>query len=93
MRGVTGGSLPAEIWKEVVLKAQEGLLAQPLPGTEMNAELTKKAAEALGLDSLPARNPFRRRELSDATKEGEKQTGDSARKATAPDLRQPEKKG
>ena len=93
MRGVTGGSLPAEIWKEVVLKAQEGLLAQPLPGTEMNAELTKKAAEALGLDSLPARNPFRRRELSDATKEGEKQAGDSARKATAPDLRQPEKKG
>ena len=33
MHSVTGGSLPAEIWKEVMLKAQEGLLAQPLPGT------------------------------------------------------------
>lgn len=93
MRSVTGGSLPAEIWKEVMLKAQEGLLAKSLPGTEMNAELAKKAAEALGLANVPARNPFRRREISDATKEGEKQGGGSSRKATAPELRKPEKKG
>ena len=93
MRSVTGGSLPAEVWKEVMLKAQEGLLAQPLPGTEMNAELAKKAAEALGLAIVPARNPFRRREVSDATKEAEKQAGSSSRKATAPELRKPEKKG
>ncbi len=93
MRSVTGGSLPAEIWKEVMLKAQEGLLAKSLPGTEMNAESAKKAAEALGLANVPARNPFRRREISDATKEGEKQGGGSSRKATAPELRKPEKKG
>ena len=93
MRSVTGGSLPAEIWKEVMLKAQEGLLAKSLPGTEMNAESAKKAAEALGLANVPSRNPFRRREISDATKEGEKQGGGSARKATAPELRKPEKKG
>jgi penicillin-binding protein 1A len=88
MRSVTGGSLPAEIWKEVMAKAQEGLLAQPLPGTEMDSELAKKAAEALGLSSLPARNPFRRRDISDAKKEGEKQA-----RAAAPELRKPEKKG
>ena len=93
MRSVTGGSLPAEIWKEIMLKAQEGLLAQPLPGTEMNAELVKKATEALGLDTVPRRNPFRRREVSDAKDEGEKQAGSSGRKATAPELRKPEKKG
>jgi penicillin-binding protein 1A len=93
MRSVTGGSLPAEIWKDVMLKAQEGLLAQPLPGTEMDAALAKKAAEALGLDNLPARNPFRRREVSDARKEEEKQASSSGRKAAAPELRKPEKKG
>jgi len=93
MRSVTGGSLPAEIWKAVMLKAQEGLLAQPLPGTEMDAALAKKAAEALGLDNLPARNPFRRREVSDAKKEEEKQASSSGRKAAAPELRKPEKKG
>ncbi len=93
MRSVTGGSLPAEIWKGVMLKAQEGLLAQPLPGTEMDAELAKKAAEALGLANLPPRNPFRRREITDATKEGEKQAASSGQKAIAPELRKPEKKG
>ncbi len=80
MRGVTGGSLPAEIWKEVMLKAHEGLMAKPLAGTEMDAELAKKAAEAIGLANLPARNPFRRRELSDAKKDTEMQAG-GARKA------------
>ena len=80
MRGVTGGSLPAEIWKEVMLKAHEGLMAKPLAGTEMDAELAKKAAEAIELANLPARNPFRRRELSDAKKDTEMQAG-GARKA------------
>jgi penicillin-binding protein 1A len=93
MRSVTGGSLPAEIWKDVMLKAQEGLLAQPLPGTEMDAALAKKAAEALGLDNLPTRNPFRRREVSEARKEEEKQASSGGRKAAAPELRKPEKKG
>lgn len=69
MRSVTGGSLPAEIWKEVMLKAQEGLLPRPLPGTEMDPELTKKSADALGLSNVPPRNPFRRRDLSNAKKQ------------------------
>ena len=93
MHSVTGGSLPAEIWKEVMLKAQEGLLARPLPGTEMDAEWTKKAAEALGLANLPPRNPFRRRQVSDAKTEGEKQASSSEQKDAAPGLRKPEKKG
>ncbi len=31
LAGVTGGGLPAEIWKAVMLKVNEGLPAQPLP--------------------------------------------------------------
>jgi len=31
MTGVTGGSLPAEIWREVMVAAHEGLTPQPLP--------------------------------------------------------------
>jgi penicillin-binding protein 1A len=71
MRGITGGSLPAEIWKELMLKAHEGLLPKSLPGTEMAPEFAEKAADAIGLSSVPARNPFRRRELSEAKKETE----------------------
>ncbi len=92
MHSITGGSLPAEIWKEVMLKAQEGLLAQPLPGTEMNAELAKKAAEALGLDAVPTPNPFRRRGLSDARNEADNQAAGGP-KAAAHSSRKAEKKG
>ena len=92
MRSVTGGSLPAEIWKEVMLKAHEGLMAEPLPGTEIDAELAKKAAEAIGLDLVPSRNPFRRRDFSEAKKDGPAPPA-SSRKATAPNSRKPEKKG
>jgi hypothetical protein len=59
----------------------------------MDAELAKKGAEALGFANLPTRNPFRRRELSDAGKDQDKLASGSGRKATAPDLRKPEKKG
>jgi penicillin-binding protein 1A len=75
MRGVTGGSLPAEIWKELMLKAQEGLMAKPLPGTEMDPELAKKAGDLIGLAVVPPRNPFRRRELSEARKDAGRQPG------------------
>ncbi len=71
MHGVTGGSLPAEIWKELLLKAQEGLMARPLPGTEMDPELARKAGDLIGLAVVPPRNPFRRRELSEARKDAE----------------------
>ncbi len=81
MRSVTGGSLPAEIWKELMLKAHEGLMPKPLPGTEIDAELVRKAGEAIGLANLPTRNPFRRRELSEAKKDTESQPGVAHRAA------------
>jgi penicillin-binding protein 1A len=65
MRGVTGGSLPTEIWKELMLKAHEGMMAKPLPGTELDAEFLKRAVEAIGLADVPGRNPFRARELAE----------------------------
>lgn len=34
MKGVTGGSLPAEIWREVMTAAHRGLPPAPLPGAE-----------------------------------------------------------
>ncbi len=32
MRGVTGGSLPAEVWRRMMTKAHEGLEVKPMPG-------------------------------------------------------------
>ena len=43
MRGITGGSLPAEIWKEVMLKAHEGRMPEPLPGTGMDPQFAQRA--------------------------------------------------
>jgi penicillin-binding protein 1A len=62
MRSITGGSLPAEIWKEVMLKAQEGLMAKPLPGTGIEPGLLQRTAESIGLADLPVRNPARKAE-------------------------------
>jgi penicillin-binding protein 1A len=62
MRGITGGSLPAEIWKTVISKAQEGLMAKPLPGTELDKELYQRAADAIGLSFVPGPNAFRVRD-------------------------------
>jgi penicillin-binding protein 1A len=78
MRGITGGSLPAEIWKALMLKAHEGLLPKPLPGTEMAPDFAEKALDAIGLSVVPRRNPFGRRELSDAKGRTEPQA-DAAR--------------
>lgn len=64
MRGVTGGSLPAEIWKEVMLVAHEGLMAQALPGTSLDPEFLKRAVDSIGLATVPTRNPFRRRDVA-----------------------------
>ncbi|HZV22107.1 MAG TPA: PBP1A family penicillin-binding protein, partial [Hyphomicrobiales bacterium] len=63
MRGVTGGSLPAEIWKELMAKAHEGLATKPLPGTRLSPEFLQLAADALGMSIVPARSPFARHEL------------------------------
>ena len=64
MRGITGGSLPAEIWKEVMLKAHEGRMPEPLPGTVMDPALLQRAAEAIGIADVPMRNPNRKRDLA-----------------------------
>jgi penicillin-binding protein 1A len=66
MRGITGGSLPAEIWKEVMLKAHEGRMPEPLPGTGMDPALLQRAAEAIGIADVPSRNPKRTAETSAA---------------------------
>ncbi len=70
MRGVTGGSLPAEIWKEVMLKAHEGQMPKPLPGTGMDPQLLQRAAEAIGIADVPSRNPNRKRELAGGAEAG-----------------------
>jgi penicillin-binding protein 1A len=64
MRGITGGSLPAEIWKEVMLKAHEGRMPEPLPGTGMDPVLLQRAAEAIGIADVPTRNPGRKRDVA-----------------------------
>jgi penicillin-binding protein 1A len=68
MRSVTGGSLPAEIWKELMLKAHEGQMAKPLPGTAIDPVLLQRTAEVIGLADLPTRNPAKN---ADAAKKAE----------------------
>jgi hypothetical protein len=46
----------------VISKAQEGLMAKPLPGTELDKELYQRAADAIGLSFVPAPNAFRVRD-------------------------------
>ncbi len=70
MRGITGGSLPASIWKEVMLKAHEGQMPKPLPGTGMDPALLQRAAEAIGIADVPSRNPNRKREFADDAETG-----------------------
>ncbi len=38
-RKVTGGSLPAAIWKDVMEEAHLGLMPQPLPGADATGDL------------------------------------------------------
>ena len=50
MTGVTGGGLPAEIWREVMLRIHEGLPVRPLP-------MTAPAPRAAPAIPMPARTP------------------------------------
>jgi penicillin-binding protein 1A len=59
MRGVTGGSLPADIWKEVMAKAHEGLGMKALPGTPLDNAFIQQAADASGLSEVPVPSPYR----------------------------------
>jgi penicillin-binding protein 1A len=45
MKGVAGGTLPAKLWREIMLVAHEGLPPLTLPGTEPSSPL------AMGLDA------------------------------------------
>jgi penicillin-binding protein 1A len=76
MRGVTGGSLPAEIWKVLMLTAHERLLAEALPGTKMDPDLLQRSAEAAGLADVPARNPLRKAERAGKPREAESGAAD-----------------
>jgi penicillin-binding protein 1A len=62
MRGITGGSLPADIWKDIMTKAHEGLDMKPLPGTGIDPQFAQRAADELGLADVPSRNPAKRRD-------------------------------
>ena len=81
MRGVTGGSLPAEIWKALMLKAHEGMMPKPLPGTGLDPALLQRAAEAIGIADLPSRNPWRKREPSGARRPEEAEASPAGAKA------------
>jgi len=45
-RRVTGGSLPAELWRQVMLAANKGLPPRPLPGSALEASAQAPAAPA-----------------------------------------------
>lgn len=47
MRRVTGGDMPAHIWRDVMTVAHEGLPATPLPGAEAANALTTEAERKL----------------------------------------------
>ena len=42
-----------------MLKAHEGKMPEPLPGTGMDPSLLQRAAEAIGIADVPSRNPKR----------------------------------
>jgi membrane peptidoglycan carboxypeptidase len=68
LTGVTGGGLPAEIWREVMMRVHEGLPARPLPmraATILCAAAGRRGAAwwrdpAGGCDSRRAGGDFRR---------------------------------
>jgi membrane peptidoglycan carboxypeptidase len=45
LTGVTGGGLPAEIWKETMLRVHEGLEPRPLPMQEPEGVARARAEE------------------------------------------------
>ncbi len=49
-----------------MLKAHEGRMPEPLPGTVIDPALLQRAAEAIGIADVPSRNPRRPAETSAA---------------------------
>jgi membrane peptidoglycan carboxypeptidase len=54
LTGVTGGGLPAEIWREVMLRVHEGLPVRPLPMAAPGRAGDSSVAESPG---TPAPQP------------------------------------
>ncbi len=48
LTGVTGGGLPAEIWREVMMRAEDGLPVQPLPVWEPEPRVAAVVAQTAG---------------------------------------------
>jgi penicillin-binding protein 1A len=58
MKKVTGGTLPAKLWREVMLIAHEGLSPLPLPGTEpAGGPVVMGMGSDLGFDGEPGPLP------------------------------------
>ena len=53
LTGVTGGGLPAEIWREAMVRIHKGIPASPLPMIERSAEIE--------IETRPTQNTPRRR--------------------------------
>jgi penicillin-binding protein 1A len=53
MRNVTGGTLPAAIWKDVMVVAEKGLPARPLSKSEPQAPEVDEDSPYAGSDSAP----------------------------------------
>jgi penicillin-binding protein 1A len=53
MRGVTGGTLPAQIWKEVMRAAEKDLPATPLDRSPPEEALGEETAEVTGANIMP----------------------------------------
>jgi penicillin-binding protein 1A len=60
MKGVTGGSFPAQIWKEIMEKAHKGYETLPLPGTLLDPDLAARAAQENAIPDLPEQRDPRR---------------------------------
>jgi hypothetical protein len=56
-------------------------MAKPLPGTGLDPEFLKRAAEAIGLADVPTRNPFRRRDLPGSKRNNEEASTAGAAKS------------
>jgi penicillin-binding protein 1A len=53
MHGVTGGTLPAQIWKEVMRTAEKGMPATPLDRTAPEEATDEETAEVTGANLAP----------------------------------------
>lgn len=99
MRHVTGGTLPAELWREIMARAHEGLPPRPLPGARHAAPEARLSAappqpaavrDAAASDAAEDRKPVESRKSGEAKKPAEQKKPAESGKRTEPrDLRKP----